>query len=123
MFGSAISLDRRFDYDNRVNGPDRTTGFNRQALLGEFVDQGQNSQCHAVFQLILNDVPTPNMIGPLGLLTLYRRDFRPPGPPLLLAHSEPGPPPHSLDPLNIDAITFGAQQCRDESVAVTRMRQ
>jgi hypothetical protein len=75
-------------------------------LLSEFINQSQYSDLNAILQLIMNGIPTPNMIGMRGSLPLPRRESQPPCPSLLLTHLEPFPATDSLHTFAIDPVAI-----------------
>ena len=116
-----IMLDDRFDHPNRIGGPDRTPNLDGQTLLGEFVNESQNPQLRSVFQLIVNNVPAPNIIEVISSLASPVGCCQASGRSLLVANPKTFPASDTLNTLAIDSQAFTVNSLSDKSISAPGM--
>jgi hypothetical protein len=86
MFRLTVAFDRSIQDPDGIQRSNGSAHLDRQTLLGVFIDESQDTQRASRLGLIVNDIPTPDLIGSLSSLASCRRDSNPSCRSLLLAH-------------------------------------
>src|SRR5215469_18907584 len=109
VFGLTVAFDRPIQDPDGIQRSNGSAHFYHQTLLGVFIDESQDTQRASRLGLIVNDVPTPDLIGSLSSVASCRRDSNPSGRSLLLAHLQAFLTPNPLHTLGIDPLAFPTQ--------------